>query len=414
MLSYDPAWSAESPFAPFPPGKSKELLIPQTVDVDLLIQTITTCLKSFDPEKEVVFSDVEPVMVGSGVYNVVYKLVSDIPQPEPYIVRIRFNFRANLDAACRNARRIVDMEASLLQFLAMKAPSLASVLPSLLCWDSDPHNAIGAPFMVQKQLPGINLLHASITPGWDHFSWETFVAGYSKALVTVFNIELRGNLMIGVPSMLDRTKIEIGPFRDADTSDEGGPFTHMKDYIKWRIRAKKIEPNENPPIDASVVLQRVLDLAERLCDLINPKLLRLCLVHDDPHDRNCLVNGSEFSGLVDWEAHSILPACLAAEYPPYLRWDGMREDRYAALNEHGDIDYMNRQLRPDKDRAAELCSIFLETARSQNPLYAQALEEGKSMRQLIEWVMFVDWDGDYVWDGLDLWVSDVQERIATN
>jgi hypothetical protein len=65
--------------------------------------------------------------------------------------------------------------------------------------------------------------------------------------------------------------------------------------------------------------------------------------------------------LVDWEvlpalrilllelhdlhlAHSIVPACPAAEYPPYLRWDGMREDRCAALNEHGDIDYMNPAL----------------------------------------------------------------------
>jgi hypothetical protein len=25
--------------------------------------------------------------------------------------------------------------------------------------------------------------------------------------------------------------------------------------------------------------------------------------------------------------------------------------------------------------------------------------------------MFVDWDGDFVWQGLDLWVSNVRERI---
>ncbi|KAJ7903676.1 hypothetical protein B0H14DRAFT_2554943 [Mycena olivaceomarginata] len=212
-------------------------------------------------------------------------------------------------------------------------------------------------------------------------SWskELFVAGYCKALVAVFDIELPGNLMIGVASMSDRDKIDIGPFYEADTSDEGGPFAHIR-------------------------------------------------------NRNCLVDGSRFTGLLDCEvlpalrilllelndlnlAHSIVPACLAAEYPPYLRWDGMREDRCAALTEHGDIDYMNPALfirflqRPEKERAAELCTIFLETARSQNPLYAQALEEGKSLRQLIEWVMFVDWDGDFVWQGLDLWVSNVRERI---
>ncbi|KAF8141062.1 hypothetical protein K438DRAFT_1785064 [Mycena galopus ATCC 62051] len=74
--------------------------------------------------------------------------------------------------------------------------------------------------------------------------------------------------------------------------------------------SKEIEPNENPPIDASLALQRALDLAERLCDLINLKLLRLCLVHDDSHDRNCLVHGSQFSGLVDWEQQNILPTCV--------------------------------------------------------------------------------------------------------
>jgi hypothetical protein len=119
--------------------------------------------------------------------------------------------------------------------------------------------------------------------------------------------------------------------------------------------------HETPSIDASLILDRALDLAERLCDLLDPKLHRLCLVHDDPHDRNCLVDGSPFTGLLDCEvlpalrilllelndlhlAHSIVPACLAAEYPPYLRWDGMREDRCAALTEHGDIDYMNPAL----------------------------------------------------------------------
>lgn len=35
---------------------------------------------------------------------------------------------------------------------------------------------------------------------------------------------------------------------------------------------------------------------------------------------------------------------MAAEYPPYLRYDGMREDRYAALNEFGDIQYTNEYM----------------------------------------------------------------------
>lgn len=44
-----------------------------------------------------------------------------------------------------------------------------------------------------------------------------------------------------------------------------------------------------------------------------------------------------------WQALA-LPAFMAAEYPPYLRYDGMREDRYSALNKFGDIEYMDKHI----------------------------------------------------------------------
>lgn len=39
-------------------------------------------------------------------------------------------------------------------------------------------------------------------------------------------------------------------------------------------------------------------------------------------------------------------------------------------------------------------------------MYAKALQEGKVLRQLVEWLNFVDWDGDFVWAGLELWEAD--------
>lgn len=41
-----------------------------------------------------------------------------------------------------------------------------------------------------------------------------------------------------------------------------------------------------------------------------------------------------------------MPAFMAAEFPPYLRSDGMYEDRYAALNDSddGSIGYMNARI----------------------------------------------------------------------
>jgi hypothetical protein len=43
-------------------------------------------------------------------------------------------------------------------------------------------------------------------------------------------------------------------------------------------------------------------------------------------------------------------------------------------------------------------------------MYAKALQEGKVLRQLVEWLNFVDWDGDFVWAGLKLWEAD--QRVA--
>lgn len=50
-----------------------------------------------------------------------------------------------------------------------------------------------------------------------------------------------------------------------------------------------------------------------------------------------------------FQCHYVLPACLAAEYPPYIRYDGMREQRYAALNEYGDMQFMNSHM---------VCSLY--------------------------------------------------------
>lgn len=42
-------------------------------------------------------------------------------------------------------------------------------------------------------------------------------------------------------------------------------------------------------------------LAKRLCHKISPELRRICLNHLDPHERNCLVDISGFTGIIDWE-----------------------------------------------------------------------------------------------------------------
>ncbi|KAJ7047280.1 hypothetical protein C8F04DRAFT_1163 [Mycena alexandri] len=85
----------------------------------------------------------------------------------------------------------------------------------------------------------------------------------------------------------------------------------------------------------------------------------------------------------------------------------------AALNEDGYINYMNPRLRPTSEEAKLLCRVYSDAAAA-NPLYAKALQEGRVLRQLVEWLNFVDWDGDFVWAGLELWEADrrTSEELA--
>ncbi|KAG6812517.1 hypothetical protein H0H92_002408 [Tricholoma furcatifolium] len=59
-------------------------------------------------------------------------------------------------------------------------------------------------------------------------------------------------------------------------------------------------------------------------------LLRGVLSHDDLNEQNILVDEhGQVTGVVDWEYHSITPAFLAANYPPWLSYDGPLDPRFA-------------------------------------------------------------------------------------
>ena len=101
-----------------------------------------------------------------------------------------------------------------------------------------------------------------------YFCQEKFIPGLAHALVDLFSIPLpdaigvfRGVSSDGIPV--------IGPFREEDA-----------------------------PVDVPALLERLFVLSTRLVAHLDPSLLRICLVHIDPHNRK-VVHDSEFCGLVD-------------------------------------------------------------------------------------------------------------------
>ena len=70
-----------------------------------------------------------------------------------------------------------------------------------------------------------------------------------------------------------------------------------------------------------------------LCNMPS-HMLRCVLAHDDLNDNKVPFSETtgELTGVIDWEYHSVIPICLAAEYPRFLRRDGRYDPRYCDEN----------------------------------------------------------------------------------
>ncbi|KAJ7171977.1 hypothetical protein C8R46DRAFT_894908 [Mycena filopes] len=304
---------------------------------------------------------------------------------------------------------------------------------------SDPKNPIGAPFILQSKPRGISLLNTAYDPAlWKSFDYHVFIPELATAFAQVFDAPSLSEIGEVGPSGSETSSVPpiVGPFQACEQySGPGGPFATAEELVSHLTASLYSNPSDSyfPNTDVQALLDRLVILACRLpkhLEHLDPLLVAAFRpAHLDPHDRNVLVHDGHFAGLVDWQAsppHSFLqdilsmPACIAAQFPPYIRSDGMYEPRYAALNEHGDIDHMNPNsfalhpaspFRPTSGEAQLFRQTYLEAASAASPLYGKALQEGQTLRQLLEWLNFVDWDGDFVWAGLELWESDQRNLL---
>ncbi|KAJ7206866.1 hypothetical protein GGX14DRAFT_366968 [Mycena pura] len=385
--TYDPFWIAPSVYCP---GRDAEN---PPVCTEAMIQEFSHILGW-----KVMSVDAH---IGHGVYNVVYSLVTEDAAGPDCVARICYNFKDTHEGR-EFARSMTKIDIAALEFVANQAPNL--LVPRVLGYNTDPQNKVNAPFILQSKLHGINLAQTASNPNlWEKFNFHVFVPELATAMVQLFDIVLPAKIgeVVGI-GPLPGSPI-IGPFTDCEIFSGGGPFSSAKEYFLWRIAATKWKEIYEAVVDVPALLGRLEVLARRLLkrlEDLDPLLLSIRPVHLDPHDRNVLVHDSHFAGLVDWQASF---SFMAAEFPPYLRSDGMYEAQYAALNEDRSIRHMNAHIRPGREEAEVLRGSYLAAAAVKSPIYAKALQEGAVLRQLVEWLNFVDWDGDFVWAGLELW-----------
>ena len=110
-------------------------------------------------------------------------------------------------------------------------------------------------------------------------------------------------------------------------------FEDIQQFLNFLFELKKNSPviggDDGGHIDE---LRRHVDevLAALSSKATASSLFRCVLVHNDLNEMNILVDESgRITGVIDWEYQTLQPAVLAADYPPWLSYDGCCDPRFA-------------------------------------------------------------------------------------
>ena len=160
---------------------------------------------------------------------------------------------------------------------------------------------------------------------------------------------------------------------------------------------------DDPAAGEGADLRSLLSRLNALVPLITPTdpvLLRLALSYSDLRDQSLFVlEDGSLGGIAGLEA-TVLPACLAASWPVFLRRDGVHSKQYRPAE-----DSVRSPTLPDTE-VVQLRDVFLETAKRACPAYALALQKGEKLRQMLEFMKIGNWEGLRKWEG------DVRRELA--
>jgi len=190
-----------------------------------------------------------------------------------------------------------------------------------------------------------------------------------------------GTFSPGIPSdFLDVVpRIGIQTFRATKV------FEDIRSYLDFLLEMKQNSPviggDDGGHIDE---LRGYLD--GLLDDLLlsdaraNPALLRCVLVHGDLNERNILVDkDGRITGVVDWEYQILEPAVLAAEYPPWLSYDGCCDPSFA---DHAQMLWLESPMESERLR-----DLYLQIVKGRDHDYWNALVLGARLRSCVQWLV---------------------------
>ncbi|KAF8520647.1 kinase-like domain-containing protein [Hysterangium stoloniferum] len=294
---------------------------------------------------------VHAMLLGWGFFNVVYEL--EMRTGPPLVFRIQWNFKADPISSSWAVKKI-SREVAILELLQRVSPQVPA--PRVHASDFALNNSVGAPFMIMNRLYGEGQWMA-----WPKLSADeriTFVKSLVTSFVGIFNVCLPsiGSLETLTPDGLPI----IGSILPHMTLLPIEPCATLEQYITLQLDHAFAHTHDQALYDFSLpdLLDRIRTLGISMIPRHDPAMLVPVLVHMDLNNQNIMVKNATVSGIVDWEIHSSLPACLGARYPDFIRYDATYNPKYGLQPRL----MPTKECLPLKDEAATLINVFREVS----------------------------------------------------
>ncbi|KAH9859111.1 kinase-like domain-containing protein [Lenzites betulinus] len=255
-------------------------------------------------------------------------------------------------------------------------------VPTIHCVIDVHEPEVPRPIVVMDKKPGITVLNSF---GRMPYSVkEQVVRAYAEKMLELFRLDVPQR--IGSPQCsAEGTQMEVIPLiAVSPTNNATQLFDTLEDWlaalVAARARSDAIGTDPAERREGERVLARLAAEFSAMCArLARPALRRCVLVHDDLNHSNILVDaGGDITGIIDWEYASIRPAVMAADYPDFLRYDGVADP---ALESN-----KNSFWLASPQDAATLRTLYLEVVKAKDEEYWEALVEGAVLRNTYDWV----------------------------
>lgn len=275
------------------------------------------------------------------------------------------------------SQRLFESETALLRWFAahsaVPVPRLLHVLPSSA---EIPRNA----FVTQGLTGGpIKDFYPTLSPR----AKEQLVRSYADFALKLFDIVIPqtiGTITVMNPSDELTVIPRICSVSHAHASEV---FPTLQKYLEYLSTWKKRRAftldtgDENRFRAQASISQLIAHLRKHLAQLDERCVSRMVLAHDGLGDLNFMIDSSgNITSILDWWRNSTLPAILAADYPPWLRYDGINDPRFAAPR---------KSWLETPEESARLRTMYQEAVKN-NELYYTGLMQGAQLRAAVGWV----------------------------